>query len=363
MRLSVERAKHHSTKVHSRKKWLVVAGVFLVVIVAILACYFVVRKPVDSAKPEPAKPTARSSAVQSKPSFTMAAMGDMLAHTAVLNNAKTESGYSFTPFFSKVRSIYASADTVFCNQEGLSAGAEYIISGYPSFNAPAQFSKDLKDGAGCNVINLANNHMGDKGVSATNATITAWQSLQPLALAGANKSADEQKKVQYFTKNGIKTAFLSFADFNNNQSTPSYSVNIYHDTALFESLLREARQNADAVIVSMHWGTEDSGVINNDQRETVARLAALGADVVIGTGPHVLQPAELVKRTDGGTMLVWYSLGNFLSAQLRIDELIGGVAQFKFTKENEGKVSVSEPTFTPTYMHYTWIKKQEDADD
>lgn len=364
MRLSVEQSQKNSTTLQKRKKILIVVVALVIAIgVASLAAFLLFGKQSGAPAKQAAANQTTAPARPEKQSFTMAAMGDMLAHTAVLNNAKTSTDYDFIPFFSKVRELYNAADVVFCNQEGLSAGPSYTLSGYPSFNAPAKFSADLKNGAGCNVINLANNHMGDKGVAATNATIETWESLQPLAIAGANRSVADQKKVSYFTKNGIKGALLSFADFNNNQATPAYSINIYHDTALLESLVKEARSNADVVIVSMHWGTENASVVNDDQREAVAKLASLGADVVIGTGPHVLQTTEIVKRSDGGSMLVWYSLGNFLSAQLSIQERIGGVAQFKVTKEAERKVTVSEPTFTPTYMHYTWTPQQEASGD
>ena len=363
MKLSAEQSQNRSAKKRSRRLITILFIVVLAVIAGVGTAVYLSSKDVGTPSNTAKKKSSDQQNKKTEQSFTMAAMGDMLAHTAVLNNAKTTSGYDFTPFFSKVRSIYTKADTVFCNQEGLSSGPEYTISGYPSFNAPATFSEDLKTGAGCNLVNLANNHMGDKGTAATNATIATWESLKPLALTGANRTAEDQRKISYFTKNGVKGAFLSFADFNNNRTTPGYSINIYHDTALFESLLREARGNADVVIVSMHWGTENASKVNDDQREAVARLASLGADVVIGTGPHVLQKTELVRRPDGGDMLVWYSLGNFLSAQLSIQERIGGVAQFKITKTSEGKARISEPSFTPTYMHYTWTPQQEEAGD
>ena len=134
---------------------------------------------------------------KASPMIHMAAMGDMLAHDTIIANAKTGDTYDFTKYFANIRSVYKSADVVFCNQEGLSAGDQYGISGYPSFNAPTKFSADLQSGAGCNVINLANNHMGDKGVNATNVTIDNWNALKPLAISGANKSSTDQEKVSF----------------------------------------------------------------------------------------------------------------------------------------------------------------------
>jgi poly-gamma-glutamate synthesis protein (capsule biosynthesis protein) len=293
----------------------------------------------------------------------MAAMGDMLAHDTIIANATTETGYDFKHYFNYIRSSYSNADVVFCNQEGLSSGETYGISGYPSFNAPTQFAADLQSGAGCNLINLANNHMGDKGVVATNATIDVWDTLKPLAFSGANKTAADQEKVSYATVNGIKIGFVSFADFNNNTSTPDYSVNIYHDEALVRRLVTAARANANVVIVSMHWGVEDSNIVSADQQNEANLLSSLGVDVIIGTGPHVLQKVETVTRADGGKMVVWYSLGNMLSSQLNINELIGGIAQFDIVKNADNKISINNLSFTPTYMHYEWTASQSANND
>lgn len=294
----------------------------------------------------------------------MAAMGDMLAHDTIIANAKTSNGYDFGKYFANIRSSYQASDLVFCNQEGLSSGENYGVSGYPSFNAPTQFSSALQTAAGCNMINLANNHMGDKGLSATNATIDNWANLKPLLISGANKSAEDQNKVSFATVKGIKIGFVSFADFNNNQATPDYSVNIYHDEALVKRLVAQARTDADIVIVSMHWGTEDSAKVNTDQQNEVDLLSSLGVDVIIGTGPHVLQKFQIVARSDGGKTLVWYSLGNMLSSQLNINELIGGIAQFDITKSaTANKISINNITFTPTYMHYEWTATQAANND
>lgn len=304
--------------------------------------------------------------VETKPKIPvihMAAMGDMLAHDTIIANAKVGDSYDFGKFFANILPIYKNDEVVFCNQEGLVSGEQYGISGYPSFNAPSKFASDLSTVARCNVINLANNHMGDKGATATNATLDVWTALKPLAINGANKSEADQNKVSYSVMNGIKIGFVAFADFNNNNSTPSYSVNIYHNESLVRSLVTAARANADVVIVSMHWGVEDSSIVSADQQNQTNLLSSLGVDVIIGTGPHVLQKADIINRSDGGKTLVWYSLGNMLSSQLNLKELIGGIAQFDITKTADKKVIISNPTFTPTYMHYEWTASEASNGD
>jgi len=292
------------------------------------------------------------------PVIHMAAMGDMLAHDTIIANAKVGDSYDFGKFFANILPIYKNDKVVFCNQEGLSSGEQYGISGYPSFNAPTKLAADLQSGAKCNIINLANNHMGDKGVAATNATLDVWAALKPLAISGANKSFADQNKVSFGEMNGIKIGFVAFADFNNNNSTPGYSVNNYHDETLVHNLVTAARASADVVIVSMHWGVEDSTVVSANQLSEATLLSSLGVDVIIGTGPHILQKAEIINRADSGKTLVWYSLGNMLSSQLNLKELIGGIARFDITKTADKKVTITNPTFTPTYMHYEWTASE-----
>ncbi len=347
----------------SKKIWVIIAIIFLVCLAVAGVCWILfINKPIQEKTQENSANTDSSNThsvndeVSVKTSIVhFAAMGDMLAHDTIIANAKTDSGYKFQKFFANIRPSYQSADVVFCNQEGLSSGEQWGISGYPSFNAPTQFSADLQNGAGCNLINLANNHMGDKGTDAIDATLDVWGKLNPLGVSGANGSVDDQKKISYFTKNGIKFSFLAFADFNNNANTPSYAINIYHDKALVESLVSEARANSDVVIVSMHWGVEDSTSVSDDQLSAADMLNKLGVDVVIGTGPHVLQMMQTVYRTtDNFKTVVWYSLGNMLSSQLNVNELIGGIVNFDIKKDENNLITIDNYTFIPTYMHYEW---------
>lgn len=354
-------------KNHFRRRLLIGASIGAFLLVAGLCGYYIwgvaaPHTPTNTAQSTETPPPPEPSTPQPT-TIRVAAMGDMLAHDTIIANAKTKTGYDFGRYFSTIRELYSDADVVFCNQEGLSAGETYGISGYPSFNAPKEFAKGLQSGAGCNLINLANNHMGDRGAAATDTTVKLWKQLNPLAFAGANTSAAEQRTVRYATVQGVTISFLSFADFNNNRSTPAYSVNLYHDTALVRQLITEARKKSDVVIVSMHWGTEDSAVVNTDQKAQVNLLASLGVDVIIGTGPHVLQTTEVVKRPDGKKMVVWYSLGNMLSSQLNIPQLFSGIATFDIVQQpsEDGAIAIKNLGFIPTYMHYEWSAADEAA--
>lgn len=283
------------------------------------------------------------------------ATGDMLAHDSVNSNAKTGDDYDYTKFFAEVRQFTTRGDIRFCNQEGLSAGEAFGITGYPSFNAPAAFPRDLQK-IGCNTINLANNHMADKGQAAIDATIDSWEKLKPFAVSGANRTVAERDTVKYFEMKGVKIAFVTFNETNNNLSAAEHSITMLNETNVTK-LMTDARTNADFVMVSAHWGSyEDSKLVGPIEEVWVKRLVELGADVVIGTGPHVLQRAEWRDGPEGRKAFVWYSLGNFLSAQLTLDQRISGIAMMKLQKTGDANVPVkiAKVGFLPTYMHYDW---------
>ncbi|MEI7689842.1 MAG: CapA family protein [Candidatus Saccharibacteria bacterium] len=355
--------KHRNLVRHRKHIVRLIVIVFAAVIATAVGLYLLVTNVSSPVSKTPTITDTTPTPVKKTGTIHMAAMGDMLAHDTIIANAKTGGSYDFTKFFANIRPSYQNSDLVFCNQEGLVSGENYGISGYPSFNAPTKFAADLQSGAGCNVVNLANNHMGDKGVEATNATIDNWAALKPLAISGANKSAADQEKVSFADVNGIRIGFVAFADFSNNGGTPGYSVNNYHDEALLRRLVTQARGDSDVVIVSMHWGVEDSNIVSDEQSTQARLLSDLGVDVVIGTGPHVLQRQTVLNRPDGGQTVVWYSLGNMLSSQLLTKELIGGIAEFDITKSDSGKVAITNLTFNPTYMHYEWTAAQAASED
>ena len=312
----------------------------------------------DSAKPVPLPGEGlleKKMEQMNDKSVRLIATGDMLAHDTVNSNAKTATDYDYTKFFSKVKAYTATGDIRFCNQEGLSAGEQFGITGYPSFNAPKAFSRDLQQ-IGCNTINLANNHMADKGQAAIDETVSNWEALKPLAVSGANRTVAERDTVRYIEVKGIKVAYVSFNEVNNNLTAAEYSVTLLKEPVVTQ-LMFEARKNADFVMVSAHWGNyEDSTEVGPLEVQWTKRLVELGADVVIGTGPHVLQRAEWQDGLDGRKVLVWYSLGNFLSAQLELKQRISGIATMKLEKTGDAKipVKITKVGFLPTYMHYDW---------
>jgi hypothetical protein len=282
------------------------------------------------------------------------AVGEMTPYESVHQQAQTENGYNYKPFFADVRNEL-SGDVVFCNQETPSLSSN-PAAGFPNFNAPTAFVRDLSS-VGCNLISLANDNVGDQGQAGIDATVNAWQNFDTWAVSGANKNQTDQNKVRYFDISGTKFAFLAFTEQISDISTQTFGVNRFSNE-LVDSLTAEAAQNADYVIVSAHWGTEDSSEVNESQRNWANRLASNGADLVLGTGPHVMQPVEQITSGDGDITTVFFSLGNFLNTQLNVEQLTSGIAYIDVPIDPTSDVKLS---FLPTYMHYDWSEADRAA--
>lgn len=300
--------------------------------------------------------THRSESAPTKLRFI--ATGDMLPHDTVNQAARTSTGYNYLPLFSNVRPYLRDSDMAYCNQESPSAD-QYGVSGYPTFNAPVSFARDLQ-ALGCNIINLANNHANDRGQTGISATRQLWSTLPVLAVAGINRTPLEQQHVAVFTKAGIRFAYLAYSKCSNSSLPNSYGLNILSKSLVDRQIAAAKAAGAQMIIVGTHWCHEN--VSHQDQEEDgwARYFASKDVAIVIGTGPHWLQPVKRIPKAGGGTTLVWFSLGNFLSSQLEVNGLIGGIAVMEIDTASR---TVTDVGFLPTYMHYEWSPAQKAAGD
>jgi poly-gamma-glutamate synthesis protein (capsule biosynthesis protein) len=335
----------------------------LVVLVLILAGWWWQSRPDDQVAPVSHSGTPTTSTPTTKTDTTsktlrLIAMGDMLPHDAVNQAARTATGYDYRPLFAPVSKYLKDADMVYCNQESPSTPS-FGVSGYPTFNAPPAFAQDLSD-EGCNIINLANNHANDRGQTGINETLTVWKKLPTLAVAGTASSPASQNKIAYFTKGGIKFAYLAYAKCSNSRSVSSYGLNLLSKSLFNKQLIAARSGGAQMIVVGTHWCRENVSTEDSEQDSWARYFASKGVDIVIGTGPHWLQPAKVLPKAGGGKTVVWFSLGNFLSTQLEVNGLIGGIAVMSIDTTTHGVTSIG---FMPTYMHYEWTASQKAAGD
>ncbi len=335
-----------------KRRIVIFFALLMVGIVGVIALTNVFKS--SSSSPESREQSHANQADGEVKSFDLAAVGDMLPHETVTNAAKVDGGYNYLNLISpELQKSFQKAELRFCNQEAPSA-AKLGIRGYPAFNAPAQFPKDLAS-FGCNIISTGNNHANDGGQAGINGTLDEWDAIKPLAVSGSNRSLAEQDKLRIFEEDGVKFGFVAFTQDSNSEPPEPFSINSLDNLSLVSSQISKLRQQVDVVIVSAHWGTEDSHIVSSAQKQAAQKLAELGADIIIGSGPHVWQPYAEV-RSGGRVSHVWYSIGNGLNSQTKADQLFSGVALLKITKLKTGQVQIDSPRVLPTYMHYVWAE-------
>lgn len=277
--------------------------------------------------------------------------GDALIHGALYRDARvSDVDYDFSYLFEYIEPLIKDYDLKFYNQETIIGGAELGYSSYPRFNTPHQFAEAMLE-LDFNLIALANNHTLDKGEKGIINSLNFWQQYDVLT-AGTYLSAVARAEQVIKTKNNISYTLLAYTTCTNGLKTPldkEYLLNTF-DYDIVEADIKRWRSAVDLLIVSMHWGTEYTNVPNAEQKKIANFLADLDVDLVIGHHPHVIQPIEYIGET-----LVFYSLGNFVSAQKGVDRLTGMLGSVKITKtENKGHsvVKLSEPQVQFIYTYY-----------
>lgn len=288
---------------------------------------------------------------------TLAAIGDVLIHNTVYQDAyddKTGS-YDFKPMLEPVRELLRKPDILVANSESIIGGKELGLSSYPQFNSPQEVGDALQD-AGVDLVTLANNHTMDKREAGILAATAYWDKLG-IPYTGAFRSKEDAEQQRFLTGNGIRFGFLAYTYGTNGIPVPQakpYLVNLI-DPEKMKQDIAAIKKDCDVTVVSVHWGVEYQLSANDDQRVLAQQLADWGADIIIGTHPHVLQTMEWLDSNDGRRTLVMYSLGNFLSAQDKMAQLLGGIGQVgvvKTVKDGQTTVALESPAFIPTYNKY-----------
>jgi poly-gamma-glutamate synthesis protein (capsule biosynthesis protein) len=284
---------------------------------------------------------------------TFGAIGDILIHDRVYNDAKTQASYDFKPMFEHIKPILEEPDLLLANQETILGGTAIGVSSYPMFNSPQEVGDALID-AGIDIVSTANNHSLDKGEKGLKASLDYMDQIG-LPHVGTSRSANERQTLKIMNINGIKAAYLSYTYGTNGIPVPKgkdYLVNLI-DKPFMQEEIHRAKNEADIVIMSLHWGNEYQLQPTDEQKELAKYLVDEGVDIIFGHHPHVLQPMEWIEAKDGRKSLVVYSLGNFLSGQMRDYKDIGGLATVHITKyiDQKGvKIKLSNPSFFPTYV-------------
>ncbi|MCI8575677.1 MAG: CapA family protein [Bacilli bacterium] len=281
-------------------------------------------------------------------------VGDALYHDGVYKDGYNDGKYSFLKQLEMIKPIIQSYDLAYYNQESILGGEEIGLSTYPRFNSPYEVGDAFVD-AGFNLVSTANNHTLDRGREAIFHSYQYWSKQSGVLMSGSCDSVTCQKTIPVGEKNGIRYAFLSYTTTTNGINVPKgeeYLVNVYSDERVLEDISK-VKDTVDIILVAMHWGSEYHNEPIEEQVRIAHFLASSGVDIVIGNHPHVIEPIEKI-----GNTYVFYSFGNFISAQTGIDQLVGLMAGLTITKKERGGEKTIEIGNLETNLTYTSYNRQ-----
>ena len=259
-------------------------------------------------------------------------VGDALIHSSVYNDANRLagwSGYDFKPQMELIKEKVKDFDLAYYNQETILGGTSLGLSDYPTFNSPQEVGDAFID-AGFNLVSLATNHTADRGKQAILNSREYWNKQDGVTAVGSYSSEEEKHEIEtrVLEVNNIKYAMLNYTYGTNGMPvSDDYLVNVWptdidnignpdNDSKyqaykeVVKKDIEAIRDKVDVLIVAMHWGIEYTHTPTNYEKDMAKFLADNKVDIIIGTHPHVIQPVEWI-----GDTIVFYSLGNFISAQ------------------------------------------------
>ena len=336
------------------KKILTIMSVFLVIIVAALTVAgMTINKKVQETNQKKAAKELQIKREKAKVEVAISMVGDVLMHNPTLKSGLQEDGsYNYDHLFKNVKKHMENTDISLANQEVILGGTDLGISAYPAFNAPQELGDSLVQ-SGFNTILHATNHTLDKGEKGVDSALTYWKEKHPeTTVLGIHESQEDRDQIYIFEKKGFKIAILNYTYGVNGNRIPedrSYIVDLM-DKSQMERDIQKANELADYVIVCPHWGTEYVFEATDEQKEWTDFFLKQGVDLVIGTHPHVIEPVEWVEDGEN-KMLVFYSLGNFVSCQDKWYRMLGAMANVKLLKDADGNVTVTEYGVEPLVTH------------
>lgn len=284
------------------------------------------------------------------------AFGDLLIHNSVYDAAKVDNTYDFTKQFEDIKDKITDADYTIGNLEVPIGKNDF--SNYPSFRAPWQLAKTMKDVLDVELLATASNHTLDKGFKGLKTTLDCLDELG-IKHIGSYRTEEESKDILIEDINGAMVAFVAYTYGTNGYPIPKdnpSAVNLINKDKIKADTSKAKKLGADFIVVKMHWGEEYQLNENNYQKELAKFIfEETDANLIIGDHPHVVQNVEKINVMKDGVEksgVVAYSLGNFMSGQDKEYRDTGSIMKFniKVDKENPENTGVESIQHTPVFV-------------
>jgi len=281
-------------------------------------------------------------------------IGDVMQHQSQINHAYNPETkkYEYDACFSEVAPIIAQSDVTIANLEGTLAGPPY--KGYPQFSAPDELAMALHK-SGIDILVTANNHSCDRRKKGVEQTINTLDNLGiPHAGTYVNSQTRKLNYPYFITEKGFKLALLNYTYGTNGLPVDAPNVvNLIDRNTILADIKKAKLQSPDKIIAFLHWGEQYTSTPNKSQTDLADFLVANGADIIIGSHPHVLQPMEnYYDETLKKDIVKIFSLGNFISNQRDRYRDGGAMARIVLSKDEHG-VHINNAGF-----YLTWVKTE-----
>ena len=298
---------------------------------------------------EPKEPIVRQALL----SFT----GDLMVHSYQYEESydSATGTYEFDHNFEAVKKYFDKADYILGNLETVLGGDEIGAQDFPCFNTPDSFAVAAKN-AGFDFFTTANNHCMDQGTDALCRTLDVLDSLG-IKHVGTNRSQEERNKVEITEINGIKFVFLSYTYGTNGIPVKNeYNVNLLNESAVKNDITKAKSLNPDFIVVMPHMGTEYVTEPTEEQKKWVDLMFQCGADIIVASHPHVLEPMEVreITEPDGTTRkgYVMYSMGNFISSQTTPPRNASIILNISVEKIDDNPAEITKVSFIPIWTQF-----------
>ena len=294
-------------------------------------------------------------------------IGDVMVCETQLKTYKS-SGYDFHPEFAYISDMLKNADYTMANMEGtVGKYNDSGYSGFPQFNCAETILEALKD-SGVDFLTLANNHMLDRWFDGLKNTV-GWVQQYGFDYVGAYRTQEERNTPTVYEVNGIKIGFVAYTQSTNTMEqrgvdpdAGKYGVPYIQKSDIAADIKRVKDAGAEVVIAFPHWGKEYLRAPDDDQKRYARKLAKAGADIILGSHSHEVQPMGYVDVTDANgrarRVFIMFSLGNFLSDHIKQYCDNGIIVDFTINENPDGTFSCDNVGYIPTY---TWQPTRGDA--
>lgn len=292
----------------------------------------------------------------------LVAVGDNLIHQHIYESTDTSQPvWNYDHLYTHIKDDITSADLAVVNQECIFVADHANVSAYPAFGSPTEIGDALVS-AGFDIVEHATNHAFDKGTSGIQDTLEYWKNKHPdIKILGIHENQESADTISTITCKDVTFSLLNYTSTINGENydaLPSYMLDLLR-TEKVTADVAKAKEAGDIVIAFLHAGIEYSTEPSQDLKNFLQLLLSQGVDIAICCHPHVLQNFETLTDGQGNEMLVYYSLGNFISTQKEPECLLGGMADITISRDIQTKeLSITDSKLVPLVTHYNHEKNE-----